>query len=132
MRVARAAGGYALQLDESLPVNRHRPSVDVLFDSVVPLAQDCAAAVLLTGMGNDGAEGMARLRAAGVHTVAQDEATSVVWGMPGAAVRLDAADAVLPLGAIAGHLRGTVRPENVGAASSRRPDSRYPEVRIPR
>lgn len=132
MRVARAAGGYALQLDESPPVNRHRPSVDVLFDSVVPLAHDCAAAVLLTGMGNDGAEGMARLRAAGAHTVVQDEATSVVWGMPGAAVRLGAAEVVLPLGAIAGHLRDTVRPDNAGVASSRRPDSRYPEVRIPR
>lgn len=77
----------------------HRPAVDELFAS---LARNAApgVAVLLTGMGRDGAEGLARLRAAGWHTIAQDEATSVVWGMPGAAHRLGAAVETLPVGAI--------------------------------
>ncbi|MBI1303842.1 MAG: chemotaxis-specific protein-glutamate methyltransferase CheB [Phycisphaera sp.] len=77
----------------------HRPSVDELFASLARHAAP-AVAVLLTGMGRDGAEGLARLRAAGWHTIAQDEATSVVWGMPGAAHRLGAAVETLPLGAI--------------------------------
>jgi len=77
----------------------HRPAVDELFGS---LARNAApgVAVLLTGMGRDGADGLARLRAAGWHTIAQDEATSVVWGMPGAAHRLGAAVETLPIGAI--------------------------------
>jgi chemotaxis response regulator CheB len=79
----------------------HRPSVDELFASLARHAP-AGVAVLLTGMGRDGAEGLARLRAAGWHTIAQDEATSVVWGMPGAAHRLGAAVETLPLGAIGG------------------------------
>jgi two-component system response regulator WspF len=77
----------------------HRPSVDVLFRSLVAAPRP-GVAILLTGMGRDGAEGLAALRTAGWHTVAQDEATSVVWGMPGAAVRLGAAREVLALDAI--------------------------------
>ncbi len=77
----------------------HRPSVDELFASLAHHAP-AGVAVLLTGMGRDGAQGLARLRAAGWHTIAQDEATSVVWGMPGAAHRLGAAVETLPLGAI--------------------------------
>jgi two-component system, chemotaxis family, response regulator WspF len=86
----------------------HRPAVDELFLS---LARNAApgVAVLLTGMGRDGADGLARLRAAGWHTIAQDEATSVVWGMPGAAHRMGAAVETLPLesiGAAVGAVRG--------------------------
>ncbi|MBM4110097.1 MAG: chemotaxis-specific protein-glutamate methyltransferase CheB [Phycisphaerae bacterium] len=77
----------------------HRPSVDVFFESLV--RQPCGVAVLLTGMGRDGAEGLRALRRAGWHTIAQDQATSVVWGMPGAAVALDAAVEVLPIQRIA-------------------------------
>jgi len=77
----------------------HRPSVDELFASLARHAP-AGVAVLLTGMGRDGAQGLAQLRAAGWHTIAQDEATSVVWGMPGAAHRLGAAVETLPLGAI--------------------------------
>ncbi|MDI9410743.1 MAG: chemotaxis-specific protein-glutamate methyltransferase CheB [Bacteroidia bacterium] len=77
----------------------HRPSVDVFFESLV--GQPCGVAVLLTGMGRDGAEGLRALRRAGWHTIAQDEATSVVWGMPGAAVALGAAVEVLPIQRIA-------------------------------
>jgi two-component system response regulator WspF len=77
----------------------HRPSVDVFFESLV--GQPRGVAVLLTGMGRDGAEGLRALRRAGWHTIAQDEATSVVWGMPGAAVALGAAVEVLPVQRIA-------------------------------
>ncbi len=77
----------------------HRPSVDVFFESLV--GTPCGVAVLLTGMGRDGAEGLRALRRAGWHTIAQDQATSVVWGMPGAAVALGAAVEVLPIQRIA-------------------------------
>jgi two-component system response regulator WspF len=74
-----------------------RPSVDVFFDSISRADTSPGVAVLLTGMGRDGAVGLARLRAAGWHTIAQDRATSIVWGMPGAAVELDAAVETLPI-----------------------------------
>ncbi|NOU52767.1 chemotaxis response regulator protein-glutamate methylesterase [Pseudoalteromonas sp. JBTF-M23] len=84
------------ELADSEPVNRHKPAVDVLFDSLLPLGRAVYAA-LLTGMGSDGAKGMLRLRQAGAYTVAQDEKTSVVWGMPRAAIELQAACDVAPL-----------------------------------
>jgi len=74
-----------IRLTSSPPVNKHRPSVDVMFSSLIPVAKRVCA-VLLSGMGNDGVVGMTRLRAAGAETLVQDEASSVVWGMPGAAV----------------------------------------------
>ncbi len=79
----------------------HRPSVDALFESVHAAVGRPVVAVLMTGLGKDGAAGLARLRDAGAWTIAQDEATSSVWGMPGAAVALGAACEVLPLGHIA-------------------------------
>jgi two-component system response regulator WspF len=87
----------------------YRPSVDVFFGSLAAHAVGPGAAVLLTGMGSDGAAGLGRLRDAGWYTIAQDEATSVVWGMPRAAVERRAAAAVLPLGGIAGALRNHLR-----------------------
>jgi len=77
-----------------------RPSVDVLFKSVAKLWPSKGVAVLLTGMGRDGAEGLAALRRAGWYTIAQDEATSVVYGMPKAAKELGAAADVLPIGEV--------------------------------
>jgi two-component system, chemotaxis family, protein-glutamate methylesterase/glutaminase len=77
-----------------------RPSVDVLFHSVAEAAGSNAVGVLLTGMGSDGAQGLLRMRQAGAHTIAQDEATCVVFGMPREAIRLGAAVQVLPLGSI--------------------------------
>jgi two-component system chemotaxis response regulator CheB len=77
-----------------------RPSVDVLFESLAVEYGDRVLAALLTGMGHDGAEGLLRIRQAGGLTIAQDEATSVVWGMPREAVLLGAAERVLPLDAI--------------------------------
>lgn len=97
-----------LRLDDGPERNHCKPSVDVLFESLVPGAS-AVTAVLLSGMGRDGAEGMARLRRAGATTVVQDEATCAVWGMPGAAVGLDAAAHVMSPGAIADCLR-RVRP----------------------
>ena len=83
------------------PHELHHPSVDMLFDSAAKSKVTPGVAVLLTGMGRDGAEGLLALRNAGWHTIAQDQATSVVWGMPGAAVRLNAAMHTLPLPLIA-------------------------------
>lgn len=85
-------------LQDSAPVNRHRPSVEVMFDAVTRVRPASGVvAVMLTGMGADGAHAMLRLRQGGARTLAQDEASSVVWGMPGAAVGLGAVEQVLPL-----------------------------------
>lgn len=92
------------KLSDGVAVNRHKPSADVMFRSVVRSAGFNACGVLLTGMGDDGARGLGELRQAGCLTIAQDKATSVVWGMPGAAVRIGAASEVLPLDAIAKRL----------------------------
>ncbi|CEK13945.1 response regulator receiver modulated CheB methylesterase [Chthonomonas calidirosea] len=97
----RAYTGYYVQVQKSEPVNRHRPSVDALFNSAADSAKANVIAVLLTGMGEDGARGLYQLRQAGALTIAQDEATSVVFGMPRAAIALGAAEFVLPLPRIA-------------------------------
>lgn len=89
--VERDGARYVCRLNDGPPVNRHRPSVDVMFRSVAQNVGSNALGVLLTGMGADGAEGMKEMLDAGAFTVVQDEATSVVWGMPGAAYKLGAA-----------------------------------------
>jgi len=99
--VVRDGAGFRCRLSDGPPVNRHKPSVDVMFLSVAESAGSSVMAILLTGMGNDGAAGMKELREAGALTIAQDEASSVVWGMPGSAVKLGAAEEVLPLERIA-------------------------------
>jgi two-component system, chemotaxis family, protein-glutamate methylesterase/glutaminase len=99
--VERSGARWVCRLDDGVPVNRHKPSVDVLFRSVAQGAGFNAIGVLLTGMGKDGAQGMREMREAGSPTIAQDEATSVVWGMPGEAVNIGAAAEVLPLPRIA-------------------------------
>lgn len=91
---------WRCMLSDADPVNRHKPSVDVLFNSVAECAGQNAMGVILTGMGKDGARGLKIMREAGANTIAQDEASSVVWGMPGSAVELDAACEVLPLDSI--------------------------------
>jgi two-component system chemotaxis response regulator CheB len=100
LRLGRDRAGYVCRLDDGEPVNRHRPSVDVLFGSVAQQAGRNAIGVILTGMGADGALGLKEMRDAGGRTIAQDEATSVVWGMPGEAVAVGGAAEVLPLGEI--------------------------------
>jgi two-component system chemotaxis response regulator CheB len=97
LMVVRDGARYVCKLDDGVPVNRHKPSVDVLFRSVAQNAGGNAVGVLLTGMGKDGAKGLKEMLDAGSLTIAQDEATSVVWGMPGEAVSLGAAQHVLPL-----------------------------------
>jgi len=104
LRVVRSGARWHCRLHDDDPVRGHRPSVDVLFESVAAHAGGNASAALLTGMGDDGARGLLALRKAGANTFAQDEATSVVWGMPGAAVALGAATEVLPLSQIANRL----------------------------
>jgi len=99
--VVRDGARYVCKLDDGSPVNRHKPSVDVLFRSVAQQAGRNAIGVILTGMGKDGALGLKEMREIGSPTIAQDEATSVVWGMPGEAVAVGAAAEVLPLGEIA-------------------------------
>jgi two-component system chemotaxis response regulator CheB len=101
LRLERSGARYVCRLDAGPKVNLHRPSVDVLFNSVAEAAGSNAAAALLTGMGADGADGLMAIRRAGGYTVAQDEATSIVWGMPGAAVGRGAAMTVQPLRSIA-------------------------------
>jgi two-component system chemotaxis response regulator CheB len=98
--VVRDGARYMCRLDDGEPVNRHKPSVDVLFRSVAQQAGRNAIGVILTGMGKDGALGLKEMREAGCPTIAQDEATSMVWGMPGEAVAVGGAVEVLPLGNI--------------------------------
>ncbi len=95
--LVRDGARYVCKLDDGPPVNRHKPSVDVLFRSVAQQAGFNAIGILLTGMGKDGAEGLKEIRDAGGPTIAQDEATSVVWGMPREAVAMGAASQVLAL-----------------------------------
>jgi two-component system chemotaxis response regulator CheB len=102
--VLRSGARWVCKLDDGPAVNRHKPSVDVLFRSVAQQAGHNAIGVILTGMGKDGAAGLKEMREAGSPTIAQDEATSVVWGMPGEAVALGAAAEVLPLSRIAGRV----------------------------
>ncbi|HRH80557.1 MAG TPA: chemotaxis response regulator protein-glutamate methylesterase [Thiobacillaceae bacterium] len=97
LRVKRSGAYYYTDLVQSEPVNRHRPSVDVLFDSAAQVLGGNALGVILTGMGKDGAAGMLRMRQAGAYTIAQDEASCVVYGMPKAAVELGAAQEISPL-----------------------------------
>lgn len=97
LKIIKKGSAYYTKLDQSEPVNRHRPAVDVMFDSVLDAAATKAVGILLTGMGKDGADSLLRMREAGCNTIAQDQETSVVWGMPGAAVAIDAAVDVLPL-----------------------------------
>jgi len=101
MLVKRSGARYVVEVKDGPRVNRHRPSVDVMFRSVARAAGRNAVGVLLTGMGGDGAHGLLAMREAGARTMAQDEATCVVFGMPKVAIDLGAVDAVLPLGRIA-------------------------------
>jgi two-component system, chemotaxis family, protein-glutamate methylesterase/glutaminase len=102
MALQRNGAQYSVRVYAGPPVNRHRPSVDVLFDSAAQWAGRNAVGVILTGMGADGAQGLLRMRQAGARTIAQDEHTCVVFGMPKEAIQLGAAETVLPLPRIAG------------------------------
>jgi len=103
--VERSGARYICKLHDGPPVNRHRPSVDVLFRSVSQNVGPNSIGVLLTGMGNDGAIGLKELHDTGAPTIIQDENTSVVWGMPGEAFKLGAADKIEPIHAISSCLQ---------------------------
>ena len=97
LTVDNVGTGYFCKLTQSDKVNRHRPSVDVMFSSIQEVYGGRVVAAILTGMGSDGAQSMLSLRQAGARTFVQNEATSVVWGMPQAAFNLGASDTQLPL-----------------------------------
>lgn len=101
MKLARSGANYIVELDHGPPVNRHRPSVDVMFDSGLAQGGRNTIGVLLTGMGKDGAAGLVALHRVGVPTLAQDEASCVVFGMPREAIALGGVSEVLPLNEIA-------------------------------
>lgn len=97
MQLRKSAGQYFVHVLDGPPVNRHKPSVDVLFRSAAECAGRDALGILLTGMGDDGARGMKVLHDGGARTIAQNEETCVVFGMPKEAIKLQAVDEILPL-----------------------------------
>ena len=101
LKILKVGGDFVCKLEDSPPVSGHRPSVDVLFNSVAEAVGDRAVGVILTGMGKDGAEGMLAMRNAGAYNIGQDEASSVVYGMPKVAYNLGGVNTQLPLNKIA-------------------------------
>ncbi|HZX33309.1 MAG TPA: chemotaxis response regulator protein-glutamate methylesterase, partial [Rhodocyclaceae bacterium] len=101
MTLRRNGGHYEVQVADGPPVNRHKPSVDVLFRSVAKVAGDKALGIIMTGMGDDGALGMREMHEAGAFTIAEDEASCVVFGMPKEAIKLGAVDRIVSLQQIA-------------------------------
>lgn len=104
MLLRRSGARYYVEVTTGPLVNRHRPSVDVLFRSTAQYAGRNSVGIIMTGMGDDGAKGLLEMKQAGAHTVAQDEKSCVVFGMPKEAIKLNAVDKVLPLEMIAGHV----------------------------
>lgn len=100
----RSGARYFVEVKDGPLVSRHRPSVDVLFRSAARYAGKNAVGIIMTGMGDDGARGMKEMKDGGARTIAQDEATSVVFGMPNEAVKHGGVDTVLPLGLITGEV----------------------------
>ncbi|MCI2260359.1 MULTISPECIES: protein-glutamate methylesterase/protein-glutamine glutaminase [Xanthomonas] len=101
MLLRRSGAQYFVEVLDGPPVNRHRPSVDVLFRSAARAAGGNALGIIMTGMGDDGAVGLLEMRQAGARTVAQDEQSSVVFGMPKEAIKRGGAEKILPLNAMA-------------------------------
>lgn len=108
-RLARSGANYLAVVEDGEPVNRHKPSVEVLFKSAASMAGRNAFGIMLTGMGNDGAQAMREMKDAGSYNYVQDEASCIVFGMPREAILHGAADEVLPLTAIAPALLGRLR-----------------------
>ncbi len=110
MLLERAPGtGYRIVLNQQHPVNRHRPSVEVLFKAAASVLGKNAIGVMLTGMGKDGAAAMLEMHRAGAYNFAQDENSCVVFGMPREAIALGAVDEVLPLDKLAGRVLSFLR-----------------------
>jgi len=104
MQLRRSGAQYYVSVSDGPPVNRHKPSVDVLFRSVAKVAGRNAVGVIMTGMGDDWARGLLEMRESGALTAAQDEATSVVFGMPREAIARGAAMYTLPLNEVSGFI----------------------------
>lgn len=104
MLLKKRGSQYYVEVKDGPMVNRHRPSVDVLFRSTSVYAGKNSIGILLTGMGDDGAKGLLEMKQAGARTIAQDEKSSVVFGMPKEAILLNAVDKIIPLGDIAGYV----------------------------
>ena len=102
LQLTKSMGQYFVKVVDGPPVNRHKPSVDVLFRSAAEVAGADVLGILLTGMGDDGARGMKAMHDRGARTVAQDEASCVVFGMPMEAIKLGGVDEVRPLSEVAG------------------------------
>lgn len=109
MTVKRSGAGWITELSKSEPVNRHRPAVDVLFQSVAKEAGKNAIGVILTGMGKDGAQGMLAMHEAGAWNIGQDQESSVVYGMPREAARVGAVDEVVSLNNVASRILARLR-----------------------
>ena len=104
IKIGKDLSGYQINITDDEEVNRHKPSVDYLFLSIAKAKIKDACGVLLTGMGRDGARGLLEMNKIGCHTIAQDEDSSTIWGMPGAAVKLGAATEVLNITDITGSI----------------------------
>ena len=115
--VQRSGARYYVAVKDGPLVTRHRPSVDVLFRSAAQSLGANGLGILMTGMGDDGARGLFEMRAAGAQTVAQDEATCVVFGMPKEAIQRGAAQRVLPLGGLAGEILRAARARMIAERS---------------
>jgi len=118
LSVERSGANYIARVQDGDPVNRHKPSVEVLFKSAARVVGPNAIGIMLTGMGADGAKAMREMKDAGAYCVAQDEATCVVFGMPREAINAGAVQEVLPLGKISQHVLDHLR-ATVGQALSR-------------
>ena len=103
MLIAKTGARYSVEINDGPLVNRHRPSVDVLFRSAANCAGPNALGIIMTGMGDDGARGLLEMKNAGAYTIAEDESSCVVFGMPKVAISIGAASTVLPLDEIAKH-----------------------------
>jgi len=119
MSLVRDNLGFSVRVYDGPPVNLHRPAVDALFESTARHAGPDALGILLTGMGADGAKGLLAMKQAGAYTLAQDEATSVIFGMPEQAIKLGAAREVVALDRIARRILLWAAEENAIAASLR-------------
>jgi two-component system chemotaxis response regulator CheB len=109
MLLRRSGAQYHVEIMDGPLVSRHRPSVDVLFRSVAQCAGKNALGIIMTGMGDDGARGLKEMHDVGAKTVAQDEESCVVYGMPKEAVKLNAVDRIMPLDDIAGAMLAVLR-----------------------
>ena len=108
LRILHESGVRRIALSDEPPVGNHRPAVNVMYDSVASLGRDVVA-VILTGMGNDGREGMRKIKENGGYCIAQDEATCVVYGMPKSVIDAGLADEICPLPQIANAIEAAVR-----------------------